>query len=330
MKVATVLLAITVATQLACAESHEYIGAELMDHCGYSDCVKLENETTRVVLGPHCGGRVLEYSLNGKNAIYINPKQNGWVYDASKEGIDPSGGRLDIGPETTIPKHPDLWLGKWQAEIVGPRRARMTSVEDKATGTQLIREFTLDESSSKLTVTQTIKNISDEMKHWCHWSRTLATGHGICIIPLTPNSKFPNKYIMYESGSAINYRPKDANIRVGDDHLEILSTPKNPKLGIDSYAGWFCYLGTNDVMLVKKFPTYPDRVYNEIAGITISIWYYKDIMCELEPIGPMENIASGESVSYTEQWWLIPHEFPSERNDIRSADIATIVAEKAK
>ena len=42
-----------------------------------------------------------------------------------------------------------------------------------------------------------------------------------------------------------------------------------PKLGMDSYAGWFCYLMKNDLMFVKRYPTYPDRVYNEVAGLTI-------------------------------------------------------------
>ncbi len=300
-------------------------GAAFVDYCGYSNCIRLENDNTRVILSPHCGGRVLEYSLNGKNSLYINPNQNGWVYHPGKETIDPSGGRLDIGPEKTIPAHPNLWLGKWAAEITGPRAARMISCMDSDTGTQLTREFTLDESSSKLTVTQTIKNISKETKHFCHWSRTLAVGGGICIIPLTPNSRFPNNYIMYESGSFINYQPRDPNILVSDDYIKILGTPRFPKLGMDSYAGWLCYLTRDDLMFVKRFETYPDRVYNEIAGLTISIWYYKDVMCELEPIGPREDIQPEQSVSFTEQWWLIPYEFPKKPADINPQQVAQAV-----
>ena len=78
----------------------------------------------------------------------------------------------------------------------------------------------------------------------------------------------------------------------------------------DSYAGWFCYLTRNDLLFVKRFPTFPDRVYNEMAGFTVSMWYYKDMMCELEPIGPRTDLAPGKSASFTEQWWLLPHKFP--------------------
>jgi len=44
---------------------------------GYTDCLVLENETTRVVLGHQAGGRVLEYALRGKNALWLDPAQQG-------------------------------------------------------------------------------------------------------------------------------------------------------------------------------------------------------------------------------------------------------------
>ena len=119
----------------------------------------------------------------------------------------------------------------------------------------------------------------------------------------------------------MNYRPQDPNIRVRDNFLEILSTPQHPKLGMDAHAGWLAYLMQNGLMFVKRFPTYPSRVYNEMAGLTISIWYYKDIMCELEPIGPAETLAPGESASFTEDWWLTPYPFPAAGESVNLAEI---------
>lgn len=298
---------------------------DVVEYCGYADCLKLENEHTGVILGMHGGGRVLEYSWKGENVIYLDPGQNGWKYDPEKSGIDPFGGRLDIGPEEVIPNHPDLWLGSWTAEEIGPGAARLISAEDAATGVQLIREFTLDDFSSRLTCTQIIRNVSDETKNWCHWGRTLAQGGGLCVIPLTTHSRFPKKYIMYGPGPVMNYRPNDPNIRVREEFLEILGAPASPKLGMDSYAGWFAYLMKNDLMFVKRFPTYPDRVYNEMAGLTISIYYYENRFCELEPIGPMEHILPGKSASFTETWWLLPYKFPREGNELNPDEVARIV-----
>jgi hypothetical protein len=61
---------------------------------------------------------------------------------------------------------------------------------------------------------------------------------------------------------------------------------------------------------VKRFPAYPDRVYNEAAGLTLSVWYPSGPRIELEPIGPRERLKPGESASFTEEWWLLSHPFP--------------------
>ena len=282
-----------------------------IDFFGYDKCLVLENTVgTRVVLSPQAGGRVLEYSLNGTNTLYLNPAQKGWRHKPGIPTVDPCGGRCDVGPERVIAPHPDLWLGDWTGEIIGDGKARLTSVRDGVTGLRVVREFTLAADSSRLVFEQRVTNESDRPVTCCHWSRTLAAGGGIALIPLTPDSRFPKSYILYGPGPVMNFKPEDPNIRIRDGFLEVLGTPTNPKLGIDSYAGWFGYLLRSDVLFIKKYPVYPDRVYCEMAGLTISIWYFKNEMCELEPIGPREILAPKASSSYTEEWSLIPHRFP--------------------
>ena len=296
-----------------------------IDYFGYKDCVVLQNAQTRVVLGHQVGGRVLEYSLEGRNAILLDPDQAGWLWDGSNR-VGITGGRFDIGPEKLIPKRDALWLGPWDAEIVGPGRARLTSMEDETTGVQLIRDFVLDPDGSRLAVTQTIRNVSDRVTRWCHWSRTFSTGHGICLVPLDDRSKFPDGYIMYGPGSVIDYAPGDPNIYRDGDVLVVKDTPLRPKLGMDSLVGWFAYLTQENLLFLKFYPTYPDCVYNEIAGLTISIWYNKDQVCELEPIGPMEELEPGESASFTETWTLAPYVFPEGRK-VDVADVVRVVEE---
>ena len=287
---------------------------------GYPECIELRNETTTVVLCPAAGGRVLEYSLGGENALYLEEAETGKPYVAG-EPASMSAGRFDIGPEKTIPAHPRLWSGKWKGEILGPRAARLTSPKDEGIGTQLVREFRLAESGSHLACTQTIVNIGTQTTEWCHWSRTFARGNGICLIPLTSPSRFPNRYVMYEDGDRIHIRPDDPHIRQRDGFLEIFGVPRFPKLGMDSYAGWFAYLMKNDLLFIKRFPTYPDRVYNEAAGLTVSIWYPEDRRVELEPIGPRERLKPGQSASFTEDWHLLPFAFPKDGEQVDLAQL---------
>lgn len=314
------------ASSAVLAEEGPMDGTGKVEFFGYADCIKLENATTRVVLGTS-GGRVLEYAYQGENALLLDPVQAGWRYAPGKPAVEPSAGRCDVGPEQVIPRHPNLWFGDWTGEITGPRQARLTSVADSATGVQLVRDFALDPVSSHLRCTQTIRNISNETKEWCHWSRTFALGHGIVVMPLTEPSRFPKKYVMYNPGG-INSHPEDPNIRVRDGFLQVLGPPQHAKLGMDSYAGWFSYLMRNDLMFVKRFPTFPDQVYNEVAGLTISIWYNGTGVCELEPIGPRERLAPGQSASFTEDWWLLPYKFPGDQVDAKA--VAQLVERDAR
>jgi hypothetical protein len=221
----------------------------------------------------------------------------------------------------TTPPHQKIFSGEWTAEITGYYSARLISQRDENTGVQLIRDFELKEGSAgaspaqrsptaHLSCRQTIINISTEPEEYCHWGRSFALGNGICFIPLAGKSRFPSKYALYEDSGVINVKAKDDNIRERDGFLEIVAPPRKPKLGFDSYAGWLAYLMPGDLLFTKRFATYPDRVYNEAAGLTISVWYPPGNRVELEPIGPRERLNAGEAASFTEEWYLTAFPFP--------------------
>ena len=288
------------------------VSASRVDFHGYSDCIQLDNGHARVVLGHQCGGRVLEYSLGGENAMALNPEQAGWTWaaaggrDSATGDIDPWGGRFDIGPERVTPAHPTLWLGAWSAEVT-TGGARLTSEKDPATGVRLVRDFALADDSSRLTCTQTIRNESGAAIDVCHWGRTFVPGGGVALVPLTRPSRFPNGYVMYDAeGTKLDFEPSDPAVVVSEGMLRVIGTPLHPKLGMDSTAGWLAYLPRSGDLFVKRFPVFPDRVYNEIAGLTISLWCLEGRVCEIEPIGPRERLAPGERATFTEEWWLIP------------------------
>lgn len=287
---------------------------------GYDDCVALDNGDARVVLGTS-GGRLLEYALNGTNALLLDEAQAGWRYRPGATRVELCAGRCDIGPEQVIPAHPDLWLGDWQVMSTGSLSGRLISVEDDATGVQLIRNVELAQSGSHLRFTQTIRNTSSRQVDTCHWSRTFAHGHGIVVMPVTEPKRFPRHYVMYGPGG-IDFCPEDPNIRVADGFLTVFGPPAHAKLGMESSAGWFAYLMRNGLMFVKRFPVYPERVYNEVAGLTTSIWCNGEDVCELEPIGPRELLAPGQAAHFTEDWWLLEQSFPEDPASIDAAMIA--------
>ena len=284
-------------------------GTRHVDVLNYPRCIELSNKSTTAVIGYQVGGRVLSYQLKGVEALYLNPEEANWK-TAKRKLV--TAGRFDIGPEYLIPKREALWSGEWKPEIIGPRAVRITSQPDQATGVQLIREFRLAKESTHLSCRQIIRNISKETKYWCHWSRTFAEHGGVGIVPLSNTSKLPLRYVMYEGRGLINARPKDPNIKQVGDFLLVQDVPKFPKLGFDSMAGWFAYQMRNDLLFVKKYATDPNGVYNEVAGLTISIWYPQSTKVnavELEPIGPRNTIPPDGEAEFTEHWHLLPNDY---------------------
>jgi hypothetical protein len=326
---------------LATAQSPQ---AKVVAYHGYQKAVELTRDNARAVLCPEVGGRVLEFSVGGKNAMWLDPAEAQWQPSKPRQA---SAGRIDIGPEMTTPRHEKLWSGEWTAEITGESSARLTSQRDEATGVQLVRDFELASKAPTtgrgsndfkaptsgrgpcLLVKQTIINISSEPREYCHWGRSFSPGGGICLIPLAGKSRFPSKYALYEDGGIINVKATDPNIRERDGFLEILAPPRKPKLGFDSYAGWLAYLMPDGTLFIKRFATYPDRVYNEAAGLTISVWYPPGDRIELEPIGPRERLQPGQSASFTEEWSLASFSYPKEGEQIDLARLKMLV-ESAK
>jgi len=277
----------------------------------YKKAVELTHGKARAVIAPEGGGRVLVFSIDGKDALYLDDAEQKWEPGKPSPA---SAGRFDFGPELTVTPHPKIWGGDWTAEIVGDA-VKLTSPREDAAGMQLTREFkfVVEGKSIGLACKQTMINIGKEPREVCHWGRSFSPGGGICVVPLGDKpSRFPSKYAMYEDGGAvINVRDKDDLIRERDGCLEILAPPRKPKLGFDTYAGWLAYAMPNNTLFVKRFAAFPDRVYNEAAGLTLSVWYPTGPRIELEPIGPRERLKPGEFASFTETWWLLAHPFPA-------------------
>lgn len=274
---------------------------------GYSQTVELKLGTTRAVLCPQAGGRPLEFTVGGIDALYFEDGEKKW--QPGKPGPI-SAGRFDYGPELTVAPHPKAWAGEWTADLA---KDHVTLTSPAGEDIQVVRVFALVEHGSHvaLSCNQTLTNVSKQVREVCHWGRSFSPGGGICVVPLGDRpSRFPGKYAMYEDSAIINVKATDANIRERDGCLEILAPPRKPKLGFDSFAGWLAYAMPNGRLFVKRFHTYPDRVYNEAAGLTLSVWYPTGPRIELEPIGPRERLKPGESATFTEDWYLLALPYP--------------------
>lgn len=288
----------------------------LIETHGYKDCIEISNQDTRIVLEPSCGGRILYFEHKEVNLMYIDPEEDGYLLESGKppkSDLSPCAGRCDIGPEMGTPPHPSLWLGKWSSVIRDSGTVEMISPEDPETGLQLTRFFSLDQHMTKLKFTQVIRNLSEETKKHFHWSRTYCSGGGIAIAPVNTESRYPDGYLTYGRENILNYRPRpEPNVIVEDGLLQIIGPAREKKFVMDLSEGWLAYLTKNNRMFIKKFPVYPGKIYGEIASNNMSFWYNDDLMCEVEPMGPLEILEPGQEASFTETWYTIEYPYPGQ------------------
>jgi hypothetical protein len=64
----------------------------------------MDNGLVRVGVDAMNGGRLVEYSLRGRNALYADPAHPEWVCPDNHDYIGPAGGRFDIGPGEALPR----------------------------------------------------------------------------------------------------------------------------------------------------------------------------------------------------------------------------------
>src|SRR5712675_2241472 len=79
--------------------------AKVVTFHGYKQAIELKHGTARAVLCPQAGGRVLEFSIEGNNAMYLDDEDKNW--QPGKPGPS-SAGRFDYGPELTVIQHPKI------------------------------------------------------------------------------------------------------------------------------------------------------------------------------------------------------------------------------
>lgn len=260
--------------------------------CKFNDqdnCLELSNESARIVIVPARGGRIVHYSRdNGRNFFA-------------------GGCQIDIGPELDYPpKHQPLWSGPYVAEVLGPLSVRLTSPPHEATGVQLVKVITLDQSGAGVALCQTMKNVGTKEIAYCHWDRTM-TDATYAFFELNPKSRFPARWSMRQ-GQPGTYSfdgtsPKSPRVRILNDLLITVPGKKMEKVAADNVAGWIA--GYREGWLyVKRFPVYADGDYAD-GGNSVEIWVNAaGTRTEIEPLSPKVKLQPGESYSFAERWDL--------------------------
>jgi hypothetical protein len=128
---------------------------------------------------------------------------------------------------------------------------------------------------------------------------------GILPLPVEANGLAPNRNLVLWSYTSLN----DERLELHDDFILLhgRASEDAAKIGNRNTHGWIaCAMG--DALFVKRFEVedgaLPDLGCNVEA-------YVRDVCIELETLGTLKTLQTGEAVTLSETWEVVVGEFPA-------------------
>jgi hypothetical protein len=254
----------------------------------------------QAVITPNVGGRIVHYSMRGKNVLLDRP------ITGTNQMFHVGGYQCDVGPEILeLPLHPTLSIGKngWQHK---PYTVRVLSDPDETLGVKIEKEILLDRESGAIALTQRMKNTSKTNVTYCLWDRTACQPGGFALMPLNKNSRFKDGWSLHNvyNGAFVFDGEKYVSLHVReiDDVLVVYCDSEPTKIGADSDADWIAYV-YEDLLFVKQYPFDPTAKYSD-GGNSIELYFDRDV-AELQVVSPETNLEPEQNYSFPEKWTLI-------------------------
>ena len=161
---------------------------------------------------PAAGGRVLEFSLDGQQALWVNPALQGKLFPVSQRPTswndwrNYGGYKLWPAPESLWPKSvgdgPDPFLdgGTASVDLLPQRGLRLTGAPSLDMGLLFIRELAMDAKTGVLTVQQRLRNIGPRPVDWSIWDVTQIPAPAWVFFPANPYSPHKNGILPLGAG----------------------------------------------------------------------------------------------------------------------------------
>jgi len=276
---------------------------ETVSYAGWQNNLRLSNSEVELLVSLDVGPRILSYrALNGANVLKNYDEQLG---QAGEDAFMIRGGhRLWVAPEDEkITYHWDNLPVTYEQSEDG--EVLIISVQEEPIHIRKELGIRLADSGSGVTIRHTITNLGGEPMELATWGLTVMAPGGVEIMPQPPMGSHPEDLLPNRKMILWAYTDlTDPRWMIGQKFFLLSqhadSTPT--KLGLAHTAGWAGYLNGEDLFLkeVHYDPTasYPD------GGCNFETFTNSE-MIEIETLGALRLLASGESTTHTERWHLV-------------------------
>lgn len=274
----------------------------------------VDNEYIQLLILPEIGGRILHYGFEGDAYMAVNASQINKTYNPSTNQTGPwsswgyGGYKVWPAPQSVWnwPPPPYLDWGNysWSVEHASTDSVIIymkSQVESYRTaGLQQARRIKIYKNTTRVTVEQILINVSNSRTEWSVWEVTQAivdhdgTKDYENISTYFPSNESDIKVLM---GSKIPTTEVEENVR------KFNYAGNGWKIGMLLKEGWGCFVDEQDEQTYAKIfdidpvsAQYPDQNSNFQL-------YVGGTYIEIEVLGPLTDIAQGDSTAYTETWY---------------------------
>jgi len=280
--------------------------AHVSDGDFYGDpTIVLENPHVRLGTLRESAPRIVRLNCAGSSQnVFAETPTVGW--DTPYGWFRPCGGhRLWRAPQAIAGSDaPDR-----RVQVSVRENVLEIDAEKSAAGDTRRIVVSLDEAQPRITVRHELRNDSAQLVWWAPWAITQLRLNGLAIVPLKEpeplsNSAVPNRNIVLWPQAVMS----DERFTVSDDCIWVRATP-----GALTKIGTYCEIGRvgyyNDGILFRKtFSAQPPAEYPDL-GCNVQVFVDPNCL-ELESLGPITALASGESATHTEVWDLTRFDAP--------------------
>jgi hypothetical protein len=281
---------------------------ERINYKGWPNSLRICNETVEVVVLTDVGPRIIFYGfLGGENQFHEVPAHAG--HTGAKEYVAYGGQRLWVSPEVKRTYYPDNVACLIQETSGG---VRVTApVEDHPPGTHLQKEIEvqLASASSRVRVTHRITNHDHQATQLAPWAISMMAPGGRAILPLPPKAPLDLQHLLPVGLFALwSYTDfADPRWRLGTKYIQLKQDAhpaghfREQMGGIFNPAGWGAYFREGHLFVkhvaIVEGSRYPDY------GCNFELYSDPEFL-ELETLGPLVELLSGQTVTHEEEWQL--------------------------
>jgi len=277
---------------------------EKIAYQGWQDCVRLSNDEIELIAPTEVGPRIIRFGFIGEENEFVE-----FAEDMGKKGGEAhrfyGGHRLWHSPEDPVRTYVQDNDPLKVVELPGGGVRLMQPVE-AATGIQKEIEISMAADKNEVTVVHRMANRGLWPVQLALWGLSQMAQGGVAVMPLPPRASHEGNLLPKSRLALWAYTDmSDLRWTMGRQYVLLKQDPQiaaSQKMGFSNIDGWMAYARKGH-LLVKFIAPMEKRDYPDM-GVNTEL-FANDAILELENLGPVENLAPGESAELVERWLLV-------------------------